>query len=263
MSLMSKTANFAVVVRPQKLAGSKLGELAQSLLSRGNLKQLTSACAIDPMKDIGLVIVSGDLASNYSTVFAKGSFDQKRVDDCLGKLKTAAPEVSVTRTGDMIELAMAGQRVYARWVSGGLLMSPLKARVDMTKLEGPSPALQAGFAKFSPDALVSFTAISLSNARLEPLGVLPDDARPQTAHGNLSLQGGFRLDVRAGLADESAAKKALAKLNELMAMAKGAPMAGMLLSHIKLGTTGSDVTINVALSDDQLNTILNMAKMFM
>lgn len=263
MSLMSKTANFAVVVRPQKLEGSKLGDVAKSLMQRANIKQLTSACAIDPMKDISLLIVSGDIASNYSTVFAQGSFDMKRVDDCVGKLESAVPGVTVARTGDMIEVAMQGQRVYARWVSGGLLISPIKARVDMTKLEGPSAELQAGFAHFAADALVSFTAVSLANSGVGPMGIFPDDAKPNTARGNLSLQGGLKLDVRAGLADATSAKKALAKLNELMEMGKKAPMAGTLLRHVKLGTAGSDVTIDVALSDDQLSMILNMAKMFM
>jgi len=266
MSLMAKTANFAVVVRPPKVMKSKLGELASRFLNRGTLKQLLTACAINPLEDVHLVIISGDVTSNFSTVFAKGSFTKESVDNCVGKLQSALPSVKVARTGDIVELSMGELKLYARWIIGGVLASPIKARVDMSKLAGPSNELSAKFASFTADAFVSFaaTGAALKDERAGMLvNKLPGDARPTQAHGNLVIDNGLKLDVSAGMPSAAAAKKAQTTFQEVLDGLKKLPVVSNFIGGAKLEAVGSDVRLSFALSDDQITMLMAMAKMVM
>ncbi len=265
MSLMAKTANYAVVVRPNKLDGTKIGELAQGMMGRlGSAKQLLAACAVNPLKDIQLFIMSGDAASDHGTAFVKGTFTKKQVDDCLAKIESSVPGLKVARAGDIVELSMGENKLYARWVLGGILASGIKARVDMTQLEGPSAELEAKLATFKADALLSFAALSGALKDEEtPVGKLPPEARPSSAHGNVVLSNGIAVDISAGMSSDGAAKTALTKLQGMLEGAKKIPMLGAMIGGVKLATSGSNVTLDVALSDDQINMLIGAAKMFM
>lgn len=266
MSLMANTTNAVVVLRPQKLRGSKLDPIARGLIDKAGVGQLLAACAINPLEQVELVILAGELPSPTGSAFIRGDFDRKRLDDCAAKVQASMPGLAVKRDGELWMLSLNGRNLYVAWVSGGALVTPVKTRAQLVGVDGPPPSLRAQLATFSPDALVSFAVLaSALNAGGDEnlLNALPPEARPQQLAGSVRLASGIKVNMRGRTTSEAGANTARTKLQELWKKLTGASMAGALLRPIQFEVTaaGADVTLAVSISQTHLDALLSMFKM--
>jgi hypothetical protein len=261
-----------------KFRSSKLFAMAQDAVpaeGKATLQQFKENCSIDFMNDIDSVVAAGggNMDKDRVLVLVKGKWDEAKIGKCAGAMgPKLGKNVTVAKDGAVTTYTAEGEQpVHVAWSGDTAMVTPASMEGDKTYLA--DLLKQKSTVKDNPAFLEILgkadTTATMYAAILSPeTGEVADGLNRMTGGSEkvkaawFSLNLGKDLNANGGmrLASEAEAKAVAERMNKELEGAKADQNMGQYLKTLTVGATGSEVTFTVALTEQQVDQLLEMAK---
>ena len=262
-----------------KLKSSKLWSMieAQAMNNpefKDGLAEAKAECNIDALTAVDSVTVaieSMEMKDDKAVIIVlKTNLKEQQVNDCITKMaaKKGDKKVMTKKDGKITEYGVEGDsdKVWAAWLDGSVVFSPkqelLKKSLDGSSNIKDNAVMSALLGKVDTGGMlygaITVPAGGSAASQFEALG-----AKPDGIYFSLSLT--KELDGNAGLrfANDADAKKTADMINQQLESQKANPMIGEYLKGVAIAAAGTDTTIKVKLTEQQIDSLVAMAQMMM
>jgi hypothetical protein len=279
--ILPKDTGFVVGFSVSKLKNTKLWETVSKKAMedpevKGGMDEMKTECGMDPMAVVDSVMISGseDMNEDKMLVSLTGSFDEKKVNDCLTKMlkKKENKTVTITKDGAMSVYAVEGEekKLYAAWLgSSQVVISADKTGAYLKdalakKSSIKDNAMLSGLMKdVDWGALVHGAGIIPNTGEAAGAFGMMGGKKPDGAYANVHYTKDLDATIGLRFAADADAKATADQINKELEGQKGQPMVGDFLKGVKVSANGKDTVVKVALTEAQINQLISMAEMFM
>jgi hypothetical protein len=232
------------------------------------LETMQQACGMDVLRELDSVVVTAPAFGDDRTlVFVKGNWDQAKANQCVVALaKNDERTVTAEADGSLTKYVEGdGKTLYAWWSAPDTaVVAPVKAE-DKTILE----AVAKGDAKLAATSPLR-DVLSRTDTTAMVWVAMPIDeemrgsfkqsmegieANPQSLFGSLNLTSDLKATIGVRFANESEAAAVTKKGQQELEGVQKDQMYGKYLAGVSIAQNGSDVIVNIALSEAQLREI--------
>jgi hypothetical protein len=243
---------------------------AQMMASMADkMSEFKEACGVDPFTTIESVHVGVNTSKSEEPVVIVKGFNRAQVKACMeGTAKKEGKEVKVEDDGNFTKMTRDGKEVMLAWANDTtLLMVPekgdkeyLQARLDGKDGLNGNAEFGAVASAANQGAAIWFAAVPVDGTELakgiagNPLGVAP-----KGLYGSLDFTDGLGVNLGARFGSAEEATGAKDKVGPMLQQFK--PMlgpAGAMVDKVKLAASGNDMTINLNLSNQDLEQMQQM-----
>lgn len=269
-----KETMLVVSINLKRLKGSKLYKDALGMVmadpsAKADFDKLKDATGFDIEKDLdGLVIAAAaDFEeSEQFLLIAKGQFDEKKFIEFA---KAEGAEIKTAEHGGVTYYDVDDEAGMA-FTDGYLVIGPkpaLKAAIDTKGGKMDSVEKSAGLAAMFGAVDTSkdlWFAMELPESLRKEFGrELPMGSDVEKVWGALDLNAGLKLDITIGTAKEDTAAQLVQLATEGLKEAAADPNVAQLgldkaISQTKVKQDGKNLTVNIKLSEEELDKIKGM-----
>ena len=258
LSYLPKDSIGVVGISWSKARGSALFKKYEGgLMSNApaEIAKIKTDCGIDLVADINTVVVAGNTTSESAIIAVKGSFDQAKVEECIGKMGGTAENGAYTVDGDVTNAYWPSKDTVL--LSEGLTSDKIKAATAGGSLKD-NAELMGLVGKVDTSATIWAAGQVPADAGGGMMGMMGGSV-PKWAYLSLTVDSG--VDAKVGLVFDKAedATAVEAKLTGLITMGKADAQMKELLGGVSSKTDGKAVVVKAKLSGDQLETLKGMA----
>lgn len=275
---LPKETSLVFGINLGKFRDSKLFGMLQGAIpaeGKTQLQQFKDTCNIDFMSDIDSVIVAGggNMDKDRMLVLVKGKWNEDKVGKCAAAMgPKMGKNITVAKDGAVTTYTEEGQHpVHIAWSGDTAMLTPASMQGDKTYLA--DLLKQKSTVKDNPGFMEVFgkadTGATLFLAVLAPESGQMADGLNKMSGGTekvkaawFSLHLGKDLDANGGmrLSSDAEAKAVADRFTKELEGAKKDPNMGQYLKSLAVTTAGSEVGIKIALSEKEVDQLLEMAK---
>jgi hypothetical protein len=273
LRLFPKDADAVVGINFGKVRDSALYKKYEPAIVKAageDLAKLKEACGADPIAKLGNVVVAIKSDGKQMTSVIRG-LDKATATKCAQKAaemaKAKGEDASVVIDGNYLEMKKGAEPgVGVLFIDDTTMVSAMKDEKGLPKAE-----LEA-IAKGLPEAeslagSSGFTDVVAKTDTSDALWFVLNGASPamqqspmkfQSAYGSLEITDGLAIDGNARFDSEATAKTNADTLKAQVEQAKANPMFGNFVSDVTIDQKGSDVSLKIKFSQQQLESIGSM-----
>jgi hypothetical protein len=240
--------------------------------AKGLLTALKSSCGIDPVGDLNSLVIAGgaDMDKTRVVVVVKGNWTEDKFVECAGKFSYEDKKASVAKDGNITTYTVEGKPpVSVAWIAKDTLVTTISA------LEGDKSYLsdllkQKGTLKDNTPVMDLMGKIDSSNTfwmAAQATGPMSMMGQQLTAGTNAKLAGIWLsldyvkdLSLNMGMRLDSDAKPVADKMSKEFDQVKKNPQFGEFLKDASVDASGNDVVVKVAMSEKQVDQLIEMVK---
>jgi hypothetical protein len=230
------------------------------------MAEFKESCGVDPITTIESVNVGFNSSRGEEPVVIVKGFSRDQVKGCMeGVAKKEGKEIKIEDDGKFTKMTREGKEIMMGWVDDKtLIMVPeksdkefLQARIDGKDGLDSNASFGEVASAANQGAPIWFAAMPAEGTEMakgiasNPLGIAP-----KGLYGSLDFKSGLGLAFGARFASAEEATGAKDKVTPMLQQFK--PMfgpAGAIIDKVKLGATGNDMTINLNLSDQDIQQL--------
>jgi len=279
MDKLPKETSVLVGFSWAKFKDSKLFTMLQSAVpeqSKAELQKLKDDCQVDFMNDLDSLLVAsgGNMEKDRTLIFVKGKWDEDKINKCATAMgQKENKKITSAKDGAITTYQVEGEQpVHVAWQGDTIVLTPAAMEGDKTYLadmlkQKSSIKENAPFMEIlgkvdTGSTLWAAVLVPPDNAELAGMTNKMTGGTEKLQAGWLSLKLGKDLDCNGGMrfGNEAEAKTVAEKLTKELEGAKADPTAGEYLKSLTVAQAGNEVTFKLALSEAQVDKLLEMAK---
>jgi hypothetical protein len=275
---LPKETGMVVGFSVQKFKGSKLYDMIVSNIppdGKTQLQEFKDVCNIDFMNDVDSIIVAGggNVDRDRALILVKGKWDEAKVSKCatdMGPKK--GKKITVAKDGAITTYTAEGESpVHVAWSGDTMILTPASMQGDKTYLadllkvkstvKDNKPFMDI-LGKVDTGATFYAAVLPPPDSDIsKTVGQATGGTEKLTA-GWVSVNLGKDLKVDGGMrfATDAEAATVAKKFNDEITGAKGNPQVGPYLSNVTVAQAGTDVSVKMGLTEQQVDQLLEMAK---
>jgi hypothetical protein len=253
LGLLPSDSDTVVGVNLPQIAKSALWKQFEPMImaqAGEDYRKFKDKCGLDPMTAVSSVVVGGKAADDQMVVVINGikRSDFKKCAEAIGD------EVSIKEDGKFMTVVSDGEENLFAWSGDDTFYGgPDWTREDLEKVASgggatANPKIKELLGNVDMGAGLWVVNIGESGG---PMGM-----DYQAAFLSLSFEGGVKLDAGVRLNSAEEAKEAVDMANMQVAGAKSSPF-GKYLSTLVIKQNGADVIVQISLSMDEINALMN------
>jgi hypothetical protein len=238
----------------------------------GEIAEFKTKCNIDPTARLSNVVIGGN-PQNQKMLVAVTGLSRGEVKSCLTKLAAEnAQQYALKEEGNISETKVKGETMYIGWLNDSTMVLVPDKKDDKTllseRLTGKdgldgNAAFMGIIKGLNTSSAVWFAAVPAAGS---PLGAGMTMATggagpaPKSIFGTVSLQEGLKVDASIRYGKPEEAKQFQDQINAMLMMFKSQPEIGKYVQKLSLNAAGNDVVIKMALTQQELDELIQKAK---
>jgi hypothetical protein len=254
-ALFPADSTFVLGVTGEKLRNSKLvaDKLAMITGAMGPQLDKLKGCGIDLLGKLDTLVVAMNQPAETGIAVVRG-FTLGQISGCASK----DSRIEYRQEGPLHVLTKGNESVYGAWLdSDTAVWSQQKAHVEKAVAGSggldKNPAMSGLLDKIDTSAAV-YLAMQIPSAKSQtPLGTI------KGAFGSVYLDAGLNLKAGMTMADANMANTASSMINGQLGNIKAGPF-GPLLAGLSIAPKGTDLGIDLTLTAEQINQLIEMVK---
>jgi hypothetical protein len=279
MDRLPKETSFVVGFSWTKFKDSKLFTMLQGAMpeeSKAEMQAFKDACQIDPMSDVDSMVIAGggNMDKDRMLILVKGKWDEAKIGNCAVKYgEKKGKKVTTAKDGAITTYTAEGEQpIHVAWQGDTAILTPAAMEGDKTYLSDllkQTSSVKENAAFMEVLGKVD-TGATIYAAMLVPPGNADmANATNKMTGGTEKLQSGWvtvklgkDLDTSGGMrfATDAEAKAVADKMNQELEGARADATAGPYLKNLSVTQAGPEVHFKLALSEQQVDQLLEMAK---
>ena len=279
MDRLPKETSVVVGFSWTKFKDSKLYGIIQSAIpeeSKKELQQFKDACQIDPASDMESVVIAagGNMTKDRVLILVKGKWDEEKINKCAvafgekkGKKVTSAKDGQITTY-----TAEGEQPIHVAWQGDTAILTPAAMEGDKTYLS--DILKQTSTVKENTAFMDVLKKVDTGATMYAAILVPPDNAEMASATNQMTggtekmhsawmtMKLGKDLDTSGGMRfqNDAEAKTVADKINQQLEGARADATAGPYLKNLTVTQAGPEVHFKLALTEQQVDQLIEMAK---
>lgn len=259
LSYMPKDSTIVVGLAWSKATKSDLFKKFQDKIlaeAKSDIDKMKEKCNIDMIADMGNIVVAVKSTQNPDDIVVgvKGKFDQKKIEECVGKMGGKVEGTVYTdEDGEAMNAFWASKDTVL--ISKGLTADKIKASASGASVKDNKDLMELiGKVDSSATLWIAGTVPAEAAGMMGPMGT-----PPKSAYLSLNVTSG--LDAKVGMIfnSEDEAKGLSTMITAGINMGKGQPGMKEILDNVSSEQSGANITIKAKVTGEQLTQLESMA----